>query len=381
MALMQIIEYMDEGPDEMMHRIPSEGSGEFRLGSQLVVQEPQWAVFFRDGKALDVFGPGRHVLTTQNIPLLTALLTHPLYGDTPFRSSVCFVSRRVFTDLKWGTSEPILFRDSEFAMIRLRAFGIYTLQVTDPKLLVMKLAGTRAIYRNEQIEDFARGIIVGRLADLLGENLDSVLDLPRYFDELAAALKARVKDDFYQYGLSLIDFVVNAITPPQEVQKRIDERSGMEAVGGMERYFRFKTAAAIGDLAKSGGDGTGGGVADGGLAGTAAAGLGLGAGAGLGFMIPGMMQQAMAEGHQPRMRCPGCQADVVFGSRFCPQCGTNLAAGAACPQCGAQVAAGSKFCMNCGQRLGAEAPAAAPEAAAAAEAAERKPDAGPGQGE
>ncbi|GAB4245924.1 MAG: SPFH domain-containing protein [Thermoleophilia bacterium] len=366
MALMEVIEYVDELGNEMVHRIPERGSGEFRIGSQLIVRDNQWAVFFRDGKALDVFGSGRHTLTTQNIPLLTSVVTVPLFGDTPFRAEVFFVSRRTFTDLKWGTAEPILFRDDEFAMIRLRANGIYSIQVTDPKLFVMKLVGTRSIYTNAQIEDFVRGIIVGRLADLLGENLDSVLDLPRYFDEIAAGLKARVKDDFYQYGFSLVDFVVNAITPPVEVQKRIDERSGMEAVGGMDRYFQFKAASALGDLARGGGapGGTGeGGAGQGGadsLAGTAAAGLGLGAGAGFGFMIPGMMQQALAQGRQPNIRCPNCHADVPFGSRFCPSCGANLAATVTCPQCGAQLPVGSKFCMNCGRQLGGPPPASSP---------------------
>ena len=199
--------------------------------------------------------PGRHTLATQNIPLLTAVLTTPLFGDTPFRCEVFFVSQRTFTDLKWGTTEPILFRDSEFKMIRLRSNGIYTIQITDPKLFVVKIVGTRGIFTNSQIEDFLRGVIVGRLADILGENLDSVLDLPRYFDELGAGLKARIKDDFAQYGLAMVDFLVNAISPPEEVQKRIDERSGMEAVGGMDRYFQFKAAQAIGDLAKGGGGG------------------------------------------------------------------------------------------------------------------------------
>ena len=144
-------------------------------------------------------------------------------------------------------------------MIRLRANGIYTIQITDPKLFVIKIVGTRASSPTTQIEDFLRGIIVGRLADILGETLDSVLDLPRYFDELGAGLKARIKDDFAQYGLAMVDFVINAITPPDEVQKRIDERSGMEAVGGMDRYFQFKAAQAIGDLAKGAGGGGGGG--------------------------------------------------------------------------------------------------------------------------
>jgi membrane protease subunit (stomatin/prohibitin family) len=363
MALAEIIEYVDQYGNEMVHRIPEQGSGEFKIGSQLIVRETQWAVFFRDGKAYDVFEAGRHTIATANIPFLTAAVTTPLFGDTPFRAEVFFVNRNVFTDQKWGTAEPILFRDSEFKMIRLRANGIYSIQVSDPKLLITQLVGTRSIYTSSQIEDFLRGIIVGRMADLLGENLDSVLDLPRYFDELGAGLKARIKDDFAQYGLQMVDFVVNAITPPEEVQKRIDERSGMEAVGGMDRYFQFKAAQAIGDLAKGGG---GGGEGSGtGIGGAAAAGLGLGAGAGIGMMIPGMFQQAMAGGAQPKMRCPNCSKDIPVGSKFCPECGANLAATITCPQCKATLPVGSKFCPNCGQQLTGGAPAPAPAAGGA----------------
>jgi membrane protease subunit (stomatin/prohibitin family) len=338
MALMQLIEYVDEEGQEMAHRIPEQGSGDFKIGSQLVVRESQWAVFFRDGKAYDVFETGRHTLATQNIPLLTAILTKPLYGDSPFRAEAYFVSKRTFTDLKWGTGEPIAFRDSEFKMIRLRSNGVYSFQITDPKLFVVKLVGTRGIYRNSDIEDFLRGVIVGRLSDILGETLESVLDLPRYFDELGAGLKARIKDDFAQYGLAMADFVINAITPPDDVQKRIDERSGMEAIGGMDRYFQYKAAQALGDLAKGGGGGGEG-----------------GAGAGIGMMIPSMLQQAMAGGAQPKVRCPNCKADIPYGSAFCPQCGTNLSATQTCPQCKATLPAGSKFCPNCGATQGAPA--------------------------
>jgi membrane protease subunit (stomatin/prohibitin family) len=361
MALMSLIEYVDELGTEMVHRVPEQGSGEFAIGSQLIVRESQWAVFFRDGKAYDVFGPGRHTLATQNIPLLTSVLTTPLFGDSPFRSEVYFVSQRTFTDLKWGTTEPILFRDSEFKMIRLRSHGIFTVQIADPKLFVVKIVGTRGIFTNSQIEDYLRGVIVGRLADILGENLDSVLDLPRYFDELGAGLKARIKDDFAQYGLAIVDFLVNAISPPEDVQKRIDERSGMEAVGGMDRYFQYKAAQAIGDLAK-GGAGGGGGGSDVGTA--AAAGLGLGTGAGLGMMIPGMLQQAMAGGAQPKMRCPNCSKDIPFDSKFCPECGHNLSATVKCPECGTANPAGAKFCANCGHKMGAEASTSGPASGA-----------------
>ena len=372
MALMNLIEFVDETGGEMVHRIPEQGSGEFKVGSQMIVRENQWAVFFRDGKAYDVFGPGRHTLATQNIPFLTAAITTPLFGDTPFRCEVYYVTQRTFTDLKWGTSEPVLFRDSEFKMIRLRSNGIYTFRITDPKLFVLNIVGTRGIYTNGQIEDFLRGVVVGRLADILGETLDSVLDLPRYFDELGAGLKARIKDDFAQYGLAIVDFIINNITPPDEVLKRIDERSGMEAVGGMDKYFQFKAAQAIGDLASGGGGGGGGGGDGGGTAGgiggAAVAGLGLGAGAGLGMMIPGMLQQAMAGGAQPKMRCPNCKQDVPVGSKFCPNCGYNLDATVKCSKCGTTAPADSKFCPNCGNTMGA-APAGQ-EAAAGGDKAE-----------
>ncbi|MBN1632032.1 MAG: SPFH domain-containing protein [Thermoleophilia bacterium] len=377
MALMDLVEFVDEQGNEMAHRIPEQGSGEFKLGSQLIVRESQWAVFFRDGKAYDVFDAGRHTLATQNIPLLTAAITTPLWGDTPFRSEVYFVSKRTFTDLKWGTLEPILFRDSEFKMIRLRSNGIYTFQIIDPKLFVVKLVGTRGIYTNSQIEDFLRGVIIGRLADILGESLDTVLDLPRYFDELGAGLKARIKDDFAQYGLAAVDFVINAISPPEEVQKRIDERTGMEAVGGMDKYFQYKAAMAIGDLATAGGaPGGGDGTSDIGTAATA--GLGLGAGAGLGMMIPGMLQQAMAGGAQPKVRCPNCKAEIVYGSNFCPNCGANLAATVQCPQCKTNNPVGAKFCANCGYNMSAPAAAPAAPAPSTPAASTDEPPAAPG---
>ena len=143
-----------------------------------VEQENQAAVFFRDGKALDTFGPGRHTLTTMNIPLLTRLLSIPFGGKSPFQAGVVFVARHTFQDLKWGTKEPIAFRDSELRMVRLRAFGKYSLRVSDPQLFVGSVVGTRGIVSTEAVGSFLRDIIVARLNDLLGENLKTIFDLP-----------------------------------------------------------------------------------------------------------------------------------------------------------------------------------------------------------
>jgi membrane protease subunit (stomatin/prohibitin family) len=280
---MDVIQYQDPNGQTMVARVPRDGTAAIRLGSQLIVEESQQAVFFRDGKALDTFGPGRHTLATQNVPLIAGLFGIPFGGTSPFQAAVVFVSTKTFLDLKWGTKEPVAFRDKELAMVRLRAFGKFAVRIANAQLFVNTVVGSRGIYSSQGVEDYFRDVIVARLTDVLGENLTSIFDLPKLYDELSIGLKSRVHDDFAKFGIELTDLIVGAITPPEEVQKLIDERSGMGAIGDMNTYLKFKTARAIGDAAQSTGDG-------GGLVG---AGMGVGVGAGLGAMIPGMMRDAL----------------------------------------------------------------------------------------
>ena len=284
---MDVIQYQDPTGNTMVSRWPSSGTSAIRFGSQLIVEESQQAVFFRDGKALDTFGPGRHTLATQNVPILASIFGIPFGGTSPFQAAVFFVSTKTFLDLKWGTKEPVTFRDQDLSMVRLRAFGKFAVRVTNAQVFVNTVVGSRGLYSTEGVEDYFRDVIVARLTDVLGENLTSIFDLPKLYDELAMALKARVADDFGKYGIELTDLYLGAITPPEEVQKLIDERSGMGAIGDMNAYMKFKTARAIGDAAAQPGGGAGS---------TVGAGLGIGMGAGLGAMLPGMMRDAMAGG-------------------------------------------------------------------------------------
>src|SRR5688500_417212 len=300
---MDVIQHQDPSGKTLVARWPANGTADIRLGSQLIVEESQQAVFFRDGKALDTFGPGRHSLATQNIPLLASLFGIPFGGKSPFQAAVVFVSTKTFLDLKWGTKEPVPFRDQELAMVRLRAFGKYAVRVANAQLFVNGVVGTMGVYSTERVEDWFRDVIVARLTDILGENLTSVFDLPRLYDELSMGLKARVTEDFTKYGIELVDLYMGAITPPEEVQQLIDERSGMAALGDMNTYLKFKTARAIGDAAQQ--EGGGGGVA---------AGMGMGMGAGMGMMLPGMMREAMQGGGQQSPAAPAGGAPAGAGA-------------------------------------------------------------------
>jgi len=287
--LMEVIEFLDNSGNTMVKRMPNDGPAEIKWGAQLTVRESQEAVFFRDGKALDVFKPGRHVLETQNIPLIGKWVTSFGYGpDSPFRAEVYFVGKQLFPNLKWGTKEPILFKDTELKMIRIRSFGSFSIQISDSLLFINKIVGTRGTYKNDDIEEYLRNIVISRLTNILGDELRTVFDMPSSFDDLSLAARVKLQTEFDGLGLYLHDFYINSISVPEDVQQVIDQRSGMSAIGNMDEFMKYKIALSLENASQNEG-------AAGSAVGT---GVGAGMGLGMGFMMPQMIQQSMMSSMQ-----------------------------------------------------------------------------------
>ncbi len=350
LIFLEVLEWFDDTGNQLVNRLPEEGSGEIKYGAQLTVRESQAAVFFYQGRAVGAFGPGRHTLKTANIPLLTKIASIPWGMTSPLRAEVYFINLKTFTNLKWGTRDPVAFKDSELGLVRLRAFGVFNLRVVQPVLFVNSLVGTQGIYTTAAVEDYLNQVIVSRFNDYIGENIDTILELPARYDELSEGLALKLKTDFSRFGLALTELYINSITPPPEVQKAIDDRSRMGVFDDMNKLMQMKAAMAMEKAAEGGtGDGTGTGAND-------------GMGMGLGIMLPAMFSQffsgqpgqGQAGGGKapaaPAMtNCEECGQDIPADAKFCPQCGHQQVVFQKCGNCGKNITPGANFCPRCGQ--------------------------------
>jgi membrane protease subunit (stomatin/prohibitin family) len=258
--------------------------------------------------------------------------------NSPLRAEVYFVNLKVFTNLKWGTRDPVAYKDAELGLVRLRAYGVFNLQVVQPALLVNRLVGTQGIYTTEEIEEYLNLVIVSRFNDFMGQTLDTLLNLPAKYDELSQGLNRRLEEDLGHFGIRLTHLYISAITPPPDVQKAIDDRSRMGVFKDMEKLMQMKAAMAMEKSSESeGGDSSGMGTS-------------------LGLMLPAMFAQyfnlpkpagARTEPVESSV-CPDCRSNVPTDAKFCPQCGHQVVVFTQCARCGKNLAPNSKFCSRCG---------------------------------
>ena len=342
----EVIEWLDDSGNTLVYRFPVQGQ-EIKNGARLTVRESQAAVFVHQGQIADVFGPGLHTIDGGNTPILTKLGAWMHGFNSPFKAEVYFVNTKQFTDLKWGTSNPVMMRDTDFGMVRLRAFGIYSIRVADPQAFIKEIAGTNAHFVTEDIEGQLKRTLVSGFSDALAESKIAALDLASNYDELGRFTRTKLTDDFKVYGLDLTKFVIENISLPAEVEAAMDKRTSMGVIGDVGRYAQFQAADAMRDAAQNPGGGG------------AATGAGLGAGFAIGNAMAGAMSNAMnqskAEAAAPATRaCLKCGAANSTAAKFCNECGAKMEAApqaGTCAKCGAQLQTGAKFCNECGNKV------------------------------
>ena len=262
-----VIQWTEDGDGVLAYRYPMEDM-EIQYGGQLTVRDSQMALFVNEGKVADAFGPGLHTLETQNVPVLTNLKNWDKKFESPFKSDVYFFSTRLQTNQKWGTQNPITIRDKDFGAVRLRAFGIYSYKVANPLVFYQKVSGTRDVYRTGDIEGQLRNTIVGMVSNAFAKSGVPFLDMAANTWELGKQMQALLGPTFDEIGLALDTFVVENVSLPDELQKRLDERIGMNMVGNLNDYAKFQVAQSMPIAAANQGGG---------------AGIGAGLGAGMGM--------------------------------------------------------------------------------------------------
>ncbi len=278
--LIDIIQWLDDSNNTLVYRFERHNN-EIKYGAKLTVREGQMAVFINEGQLADVYKPGMHTLTTQNMPILSTLKGWKYGFESPFKAEVYFVSTRKFTDMKWGTPGPATMRDKEFGIVRATAFGIYTIRIKDPGIFIRDISGTEGRFTTDAIQENLRGKIGLRIKEVLPELGLSIIDIEAKVTQMGAMLRERISPDFEAMGLELCEVQVQDVGLPEEVEKAIDKRGAIAAVGNLQAYTQYETASAIHDAATTPNSAAG-------------AGMGLGAGFAMGGNMFGQMGAAQA---------------------------------------------------------------------------------------
>ncbi|WP_254450151.1 SPFH domain-containing protein [Cohnella herbarum] len=327
----EVIEWLDD-KGVLVYRFPAYDNA-IKMDAKLIVRESQAAIFVNEGQIADVFGPGTHTLGTLNLPVLTALNSWKYGFNSPFKSDVYFLNMTNFTDQKWGTTNPVIIRDPEFGIIRMRGFGNYSFRISDPVVFLKDIFGTKQELTTAGITGFLKSAVVSGISDMIGEAKIPVADLSSSYDELSRLSVSRLQPQFSAIGLTLTNVTIENISLPEDVEKMIDRRSSMNIAGNLDQYMKFQTAESIRDAANQ----------PGGVAGT---GAGLGAGMAMGQMMGQMMNQMTGKSPEPQQAEASQQQTAPQQPTFQQQPGNKKF----CSECGSKLTENAKFCSECGSK-------------------------------
>ncbi len=330
-----IIEWEHENPGVLVHRF-DRFNNEIKMNAKLIVRPGQRAVFVNEGEIADVFEPGTHTLSTQNMPILATLKGWKYGFESPFKAEVYFIKTTEQLDRKWGTPNPVMMRDSDFGVVRLRARGNYAYKIEISHEMISRFVGSRDELTADDIEGQVKTRVISSFSDCIGELKIPALDLAAQYDEIGEATSGKLDAIFGELGLSLLSFTIENITLPEEVEKAMDQRASMGAIGNMNQFAQYQSAQAVREMASN--PNSGGGNM-----------MGMMMGAQMAGGVGNALVQEQPQQAAPQMACPKCSAANPAGAKFCSSCGQNMQPPQeACVKCNAGIAAGSKFCAECG---------------------------------
>ncbi len=340
----KVIQWESDDPNTIVWRYPLEKKEEIMKNSELVVREGQKAIFIQEGKLADVFGPGSYQLSDiRNIPILTSLYNWKYAWESPYTGDIYFISTKQFIGNKWGTANPVMMRDQDFGMVRVRGFGTYSFAVGTPTSAMSELFGSMGELTVKNVDEYFRKIITSTLSNVIAESQFPALDLSMHYDELSEMAKAKMATEFEKIGIEIKALFVENISLPPEVEKMMDKRTSVGVMNGaMQGYAQMESVGAMRDAANNPG-------------GIAGAGVGLGAGLGIGKLFADNMASTASATNavsDDKVACPNCGKMIGKNVKFCPECGKPTKTTIKCAKCGAEVDAKAKFCPECGNAMG-----------------------------
>lgn len=331
MGILKNIEWTSQNQNTICYRYDF-GKDQVNKGSVLTVRESQVAIFVYKGKLADVFLPGFYKLDTDNMPILTKLMSWKYGFQTPFKADIYFVNTKQFTNQKWGTSNPIIVRDDEYGAVRIRAFGTYSFKIDDAYVFMQKIAGTCSTFSTEDISSHLKSLVISGISDAIGESKISILDLAANMQEMSDIVTKKISDDFKNIGLKFSKLIFENFSLPEQLEKALDENSALSMYRKNMDVYQAKGQT---DALKSAASNTGS--------------VGGFMGVGLGMGLGGQMGQQMSKQAEQKEVCPVCKASVIKGAKFCQDCGSKLKP--VCPNCKKELQAGTKYCPDCGTKL------------------------------